>query len=564
MKNPCGANRRVFPRYRISADCIVMVSGKSLNAVLTDFSLSGAGVFIKDLHSFQSPIIEIKAGSLELDSQAKIIWRQDLFSGMRLGLHRIGHGAGTLSHYRFADILLGVKKSGRTGVLHVDHGNAARKVFFKQGDVIFASSNLEEERMGDILLDIGKISRAQFDESVEMMAKTGKRQGTVLVELGHLNPAELIWAVQYQVEKIVHNLFSAGSGRFVFRDEPLPLNEVITFQLGTGSLIYRGSKSVKNDDIIIRTLPALDAVLCVSLDSMDSTLQGFLDENDRKILSLIGGDVTLQDILSLSPLPEQETLRILFALMNARVIDIDEKETPPAQEYTAEAPAEEEEDAQEAAPEFVEQLDKLHAQLKELDYYRILGVSRGASAEEVKKAYHKLVREYHPDRHAYIRSEGLRQKLNAVFAFVNEAYRNLSSALNGKTVTAPKQQEPEAVDNQELAKIRFREGILSFKKSKYDQAMTMFGQAVYLDNAVPDYHYYYGRTLLMQKKIKDAEESIKKAVHLSPRNADYIAELGHIYLQLGFKTRAKNTFEKALQYNPRHERASDGLSRLTT
>ncbi|TCJ13174.1 J domain-containing protein, partial [Parasulfuritortus cantonensis] len=31
------------------------------------------------------------------------------------------------------------------------------------------------------------------------------------------------------------------------------------------------------------------------------------------------------------------------------------------------------------------------------DYYKILGVARDASADDIKKAFRKLARKYHPD-----------------------------------------------------------------------------------------------------------------------------------------------------------------------
>ncbi|MGE5799580.1 MAG: DnaJ domain-containing protein, partial [Syntrophaceae bacterium] len=56
-----------------------------------------------------------------------------------------------------------------------------------------------------------------------------------------------------------------------------------------------------------------------------------------------------------------------------------------------------------------------------VDYYKALGVEKGASLEDIKKAYRKLALKYHPDR-----NPSDKKRAEEKFKDISEAYAVLS------------------------------------------------------------------------------------------------------------------------------------------
>jgi curved DNA-binding protein len=62
--------------------------------------------------------------------------------------------------------------------------------------------------------------------------------------------------------------------------------------------------------------------------------------------------------------------------------------------------------------------------MKIVDYYKLLGISRTASALDIKKAYYRLARKYHPDL-----TDDSKANINK-FILIKQAYRVLGDLEN--------------------------------------------------------------------------------------------------------------------------------------
>jgi Flp pilus assembly protein TadD len=81
------------------------------------------------------------------------------------------------------------------------------------------------------------------------------------------------------------------------------------------------------------------------------------------------------------------------------------------------------------------------------------------------------------------------------------------------------------------------------------------------DGSVPEYLYMYGRTLGNLGKNEEAVRALNRANELKPLDPDTLAELGHLYLKLGFPLRAERYFNQVIRIDPSNERAREGIKK---
>ncbi len=538
----------------------MIVAGKPVKARLIDFSLDGLGVFIKGVAHLGSPVVRVTISDIGIDAEGEARWTRAISGGLLAGIHIVGPLKGKLGLHRLSDILLGVQRTAKSGVLEIEADSATHRVYFRRGDVVLPASKQEHYNACEILRESGKITLDQYNRSLDVATRTGKRQSIVLVELGYITAAELAEGVRSEAERGMLDLFSLREGNFIFRDDPLPRSEVVALKFNVESLIYRGVRNIQDGDHIRSGCPPLNAVLYFIVDPFRVAKGTLLGEDDKKVLSLIDGKRAVRDIVSLSPLGERETLRTILVLHNLQIVEGVEDSGVDA--ATGEKDIQKNADAG-IDPAFVERIERFYRELKSVDYYGVLDVSRGASLSEIKRAYHRMAKEFHPDRYLNIGSDPIKEKLHAIFSYISEAYRELTGSAAAPGNSSPPGEETSRGEyNRDLALARFKEGMRFYAAGKYELAATLLGQAVYLNDSDPEYHYCYGMSLFRNKKMKPAEESLRKASRLDPFNSKYIAELGHVYLELGFSARAKNAFDKALKYNPSDERALEGMRKI--
>ncbi len=195
--------------------------------------------------------------------------------------------------------------------------------------------------------------------------------------------------------------------------------------------------------------------------------------------------------------------------------------------------------------------------------YDTLGVQPDATEDEIRAAFRKLTREYHPDR---FRGEE-REAAEVRFQGITEAFNVLSRPQardkydRELAILSPSASSSRGQDPKELAKRLAAKGAEDLKAGRMHDALENLRLAIDHDDDNARAHYFYGFALSRSRtRAKDGLRHLERATAIEPNNATYKAEAALVSLAVGMASRAARLAHEALHLDPTNEKAAKVLA----
>lgn len=438
-----------------------------------------------------------------------------------------------------------------SGVISVKGDNLEKKIYFKNGTVLFATTNVIQERLGEILFKSGKITRQEFWSIHKMIEKKNQKIGKLLVENGILSEKDIYEGIQLQITSIVLSMFFLNSGEWNFEEKNPEIPEDSQFDLNLAKIIHEGTvRYLQNTNLYIdqhfsespisREIPkGIRNILPEKSIKFHSSLSAFINKSNEEIPKEQG-------------ISEKEYWNLLLPLYLLGVVDFKTIEMNEADRGN------------------IEIVTKLFNKIKEekVNYYELLGLKSGASSKDIRNSYFDYAKKFHPDRITGAPDPGITEKANFVFSEINRAYDTLSDDEKKRQydidMIKGKSEEGTGPDKSlERASLLHRKAKTLFNSKNFWEATTLLEESVRLNPNRGAYYLLLGMSQMnIPSMIRAAEKNLSKAVDLDPWSPEPLVALGILFLNENMTTRAESFFRKAISIDPENIIAKKKLESL--
>jgi hypothetical protein len=213
------------------------------------------------------------------------------------------------------DVLALLGQTGWRGELVVEDDDRVRSVFFENGNVVGASTNVDDERIGSVLYRFGALDAAKREELIAI-SKTGRRFGEVALELGYLTREALYAHISKQIQEIVFATLTVADGTFFFLDGFDAARLVSHHTLSANALLMDGVTRMDELRYFRAKIPSVEHVP-VRLSG-----RGAAPEDYVNVFEAVDGVLSVEELGRATGLGEFETTRALYALVQSHHVAV--------------------------------------------------------------------------------------------------------------------------------------------------------------------------------------------------------------------------------------------------
>jgi tetratricopeptide (TPR) repeat protein len=448
-----------------------------------------------------------------------------------------------------------------------------KALFFRHGAVVFASSTLDKDKLGENLIRLGRISRADFAAAYEASQHGNQRFGSALVRAGVVTEEELGRIVAQQVQRIVISLFVWTKGETQFHEDSDAVPPDLAVEISTRRLLFEGTRLFPDTERIEAALAPTERVLRVSPHPPFDYSQLPFSPAEKAVLQEAADEMPIAEVLGGGGQPRPLRARALYTLLASGILE--EATQQPANEPVAEADAGTFKVAVAAAREppaadLREQTLRLYESLPRATHYAVLGVAPDADTATVDGAYRKLVTEQDKAWRDLVGDVQLSSVLSTLRLRRREAYQILSDPIRREAydqalrgLAAPKGTAGDTAEGHDHVVRLLRQARTHLEQGERDAAIPLLLEAV--DRAPRDRNCrrLLALTLAQHPNLhRTAERHFLTALEQDPHDIELRYRLAAYYRKAGLPTRAMTQLNLVLSQEPRHEKSLRDLEAL--
>ena len=462
------------------------------------------------------------------------------------------------------DAFLDIQKNRRSGVLRFERGPEKKQLILNKGLLDLAESNLPEEHLARFLVRLDLLPRAKVSEIASLM-KTGKTSEEAILALPGSDTQSLKEGRHAQAISILATLWIWDKCNVRFFPGDRLVRSRLNLSLPLSEALVLAARHAASSGLMRMPKDFMQGFLRKATDCPAVALNLPLNRYESYAYSLLQQSVGGSDVLGLLSGIYEKPEEVLVCLFLLGMIEVEQV-----------ADRTDKSNAEVSPSPVVQQLDELLLTFENSSLYKVLSVEPEASPDEIQAAYHRMAKQYHPDRFQSREfSEETRGKIDQVFTLINQAYITLKDPVfradydkkrkvsESKVEVGLKARAAKKSEDEKTAEALYCDGRALLLKGDAAKAVERLKGSVWLDPEKAVYHHYLG---LAESEIprlrKSAERHFMKAIELNNTTTASRLELAKLYLKVQLWRKAEQQLNDLMHWDPENLEAQRLLAEM--